>query len=153
MSLTSFFNTDEVVCESKFYVYVYKDNGTEVYVGKGSNRRALDHIYAKTPFGELYRTRKSEGNPLELILSYAMTEEDAFRYESFMIELFYDTLLNQVRGKSRLLPVNLNDVIIRKERKFQKNRKPKIVLTRAEISARQRAKAKAKKLETQLNFN
>lgn len=32
--------------ENKFSVYVYKDNGALVYIGKGSNRLALDRLYA-----------------------------------------------------------------------------------------------------------
>ena len=76
------------------------------------------------PIGELCRTRKAECTQLELIISYAMSEEDAFRYETFMIELFYDTLLNQHKGIRRLLPVNLDIKKIHKVRKVQSKKSP-----------------------------
>ena len=124
--------------EEKYYVYIWKDNGKEVYVGKGTNKRALDHRYAKTEFGDFYRLRIIENNPLELIISYAMSEEDAFRYEAFLITLYQNTIMNIQSGKKRFIPINLE---IKKVRKTKD-----VVLTNAEKCARAYAKRKAAKL-------
>lgn len=89
----------------RYYVYIIKDNGKEVYVGKGSTTRCYQHKHADTPIGNLIRARLKEGVKLEIIKSGLMTEYAAFLYESFLIDLYKlsisgGTLLNQVLGKA-----------------------------------------------------
>ncbi len=84
------------------YVYVNKDNGETLYVGKGQGDRCFDHLNAadgkdkSREFNELY-----ENDILRIdILAYNLDEETALIVEAAAIDLTgLDSLWNEKRGK------------------------------------------------------
>jgi hypothetical protein len=90
----------------QFYIYIYIDPKTNepVYVGKGTAKRAVHHVYAATHLGNLLRKRKTEGYTCYPMILKMSSEQAAFSAEKFYIsaigrnDLGKGTLLNLTDG-------------------------------------------------------
>ena len=90
----------------RFYTYLYRDiDGTPIYVGKGTGRRALSHFKADSHLGRLLKKRLRDGHKIKPeFLCKDVDEEFAFFVEIEMIrhygrkDLGIGTLFNLTDG-------------------------------------------------------
>ena len=88
------------------YTYLYKDPKTNVpiYIGKGTNERAWDHLVSKSHLGNLLRKRIREGYEIHPIINFEVDEQTALFMEEVWIEQYgrldikTGTLLNLTNG-------------------------------------------------------
>lgn len=94
----------------KYYVYVYFDPETHrpIYVGKGCGHRALAHLkdlgkrtVRKSPkYKALKEIQELGKKPIVQVVQWDMTEKEAFRAESTLLECFgLRQLTNKVGGR------------------------------------------------------
>jgi hypothetical protein len=72
------------------YTYLYKDPKTNipVYIEKGTNERAWDHLSAKTRLGNLLRKRIREGYEIYPIINFEIDDATALFMEEVWIEQY-----------------------------------------------------------------
>lgn len=98
--------TSKSIYPSNFYAYLYRDiDGTPIYIGKGTGRRAYIHFKSKSHLGNLLRNRLKESFKIEPeFLCQDVDEELAFFVEEEMIrkygrkDLALGTLFNLTDG-------------------------------------------------------
>lgn len=92
--------------DKQYYTYLWKDPKTNVpiYVGKGQQKRAWDHLRAHSKLGCTLRKRIREGFNLQPIIHYEADEQQAYFMEKVWImlhgraDLGEGTLFNKSEG-------------------------------------------------------
>ena len=119
--------------QRKYYVYVYFDPETyrPIYVGKGCGHRALRHLKSKNKKSPKVKAiREIEGlgkKPIIQIVQWNMTEDEALKVESALLECFgIRQLTNAQRGRgvdkvnADFIDYILNDGVLRIKRSGRK---------------------------------
>jgi len=80
-----------------YYVYAYRIDGDMAYVGKGTGKRAWEHLRrARNP---ILRQRIASANSVTVrVVSRGLTEPEAFRLERRCINKWRATLSNLTQG-------------------------------------------------------
>ena len=137
----------------KFYTYLYKDaDGTPIYVGKGTKKRAWKHWSGDNHLGRTLRKRKEAGTILEPEIYEASNEAEAFACEVALIALYgradlgTGTLYNLTDGGDGL--TGASEDTRKKMSNKASNRPPITEETRKKLSVSLKGKNKGRKLGT-----
>lgn len=125
----------------EFYTYIYNDiDGTPLYVGKGKNKRAFQHLWSKNHLGNVLRKRHRQGYDIQPIITYHETEAAAMVEERRLIadlgraDLGTGPLLNVAAGGEGASGSVRSDEFKQNLSKYHTGR-PKSLETRAKMSA------------------
>lgn len=147
------------IAPTQFYTYLYLDpkDGTPIYVGKGSCRRAWGHFTSKNRLGRIIRKRILEGYVVEPIISNAPSEFGALATEIFWISVYgredlgTGTLLNRTSGGEGCSGI-IHSIETREKMRAAQKGKTKSVETKAKISAAKKGKPSSEEHKAKISL-